>query len=90
MTRGSRFDVNICAFPDFPQDRREDRRLLGAFMPRFPPNNDHIADMAVGQFGATIWLVNPNNSFGQPEPERRALLPLPFLIITLTAVTLKP
>src|SRR5258707_7514178 len=27
MTRGSRFDVNICAFPDFPQDRREDSFL---------------------------------------------------------------
>src|SRR5438105_3248936 len=36
MTHGSRLGVNICAFADFPQDRREDRRLLGAFMPGLP------------------------------------------------------
>src|SRR5713226_9491700 len=36
MTHGSRLGVNICAFADFPQDRREDRRLLGASMPGLP------------------------------------------------------
>jgi hypothetical protein len=30
-------------------------------MPRFPPDNDQIADIAVCQFGATIWLVSPSN-----------------------------